>query len=266
MPKRDLIFHKPLMNAAGMLGFAPDFRSFREAPRSDKELGSLFDDFGAFVTNPISLRPRTAASQPASIEYPGGFLLHTGLPNPGLKAVLKKYARRWNDSPLPIIVHLMADRPEETRQMVQLLENMENVMAIELGFAPLLADDILSLTLEMCIGELPLVFCLPQEKILSLGPRLVDEGADAISVAAPRGALTTPGRELTEGRLFGPSLFPQSLEVVHSAAKLGLPIIGAGGVYSKENAKAMITVGALAVQMDAVVWRGLDNLPNNSPV
>ena len=68
MSKRDLIFRKPLMNAAGTLGFAPDFRVL-------KELGSLFDDFGAFITNPLSLRPRVAASQPALIEYSGGFLV-----------------------------------------------------------------------------------------------------------------------------------------------------------------------------------------------
>src|SRR5208337_451103 len=135
-----------------------------------------------------------------------------------------------------------------TKQMVQTLESVDNVMAVELGFAPLLADDILSLTLEMCIGELPLIFCLASEQVLSLGPRLIDGGADAISIAAPRGALTASGGELIEGRLFGPSLFPQSLEIVHSAAKLGLPIIGAGGVYSKENADAMLSVGALAVQ------------------
>ena len=243
MSKRDLIFPKPLMNAAGMLGFAPDFH----APVS-------WDDFGAFVTNPLSLRPRVAASQPALIEYSGGFLLHSGLPNPSLNATLKKYARRWSDSPLPIIVHLMADRPEETKQMVQMLESVDNVMAVELGFAPLLANDILLLTLEMSIGELPLIFCLPSEQILSLGPRLIEAGADAISIAAPRGALTAIGGELIEGRLFGPSLLPQSLAIVHSAAKLGLPVIGAGGVYSKDDVEAMLTAGALAVQMDAKLW------------
>ena len=248
MSKRDLIFRKPLMNAAGSLGLVPDFHA--SVP---------WDDFGAFVTNPISLRPRTVTAKPALIEYSGGFLLHTGLPNPGLNAALKKCVRRWSDSPLPIIVHLMADRPEETKQMVQTLENIDNVMAIELGFASLLADDILSLTLETCIGELPLIFCLPPEQVLSLGPRLVEEGADAISAAAPRGALAAFGGELIEGRLFGPSLFPQSLEIVHSAVKLGLPIIGAGGVYSKENADTMISAGALAVQMDSVLWRGLNH-------
>ncbi len=242
--KRDLYFSKPLMNAAGSLGFAPDFRSL-------EDFGSL-KGFGAFVTNPFSLRPRLPAAQPALLPFPGGFLLHTGLPNPGLSAGIRKYAAKWNKSELPVIVHLMADRPEETQIMVRMLEEIENVMAVELGFAPLLADDIILLTLEMCLGELPLIFCLPIEQVLSLGPRLVELGADAISIASPRGALMT--ERLITGRLFGASLFPQTLETVHNAAKLGLPIIGAGGVWTKENAGAMLSAGALAVQADAVLW------------
>ncbi|MGZ9220764.1 MAG: hypothetical protein ACXW4Q_01545 [Anaerolineales bacterium] len=241
--KRDLYFSKPLMNAAGSLGFAPDSRA-----------GVALDAFGAFVTNPFSLRPRLPAAKPELIEYPGGFLLHTGLPNHGLSAGIKKYASRWDKSVIPIIIHLMADRPEETQRMVRMLESQENVMAAELGFAPLLANDIIRLTLEMCLGELPLIFSLPVEQVLSLGPRLIQEGAQAISISAPRGALPTDNSSLITGRLYGPSLFPQTLETVYSATKLGLPIIGAGGVWKKENAEAMLSTGALAVQVDAALW------------
>lgn len=253
--KRDLYFSKPLMNAAGSLGFAPDIRGLRGKSSGYSAGGkdpAGLESFGAFVTNPFSLRPRLPAARPAVTEYPGGFLLHTGLPNPGLSAGLKKYSAKWSRSELPVIVHLMGDRPEETQRMVRMLEMQENVMAAELGFAPLLANDILLLTLEMCLGELPLIFSLPIEQVLSLGPRLLQEGAQAISIAAPRGALMTD--HLITGRLYGPSLFPQSLETVYSAAKLGLPIIGGGGVWSQENTDAMLSAGALAVQVDAALW------------
>jgi len=241
--KRDLYFTKPLMNAAGSLGFSPD-------PRN----GIALDPFGAFVTNPISLRPRLPTAQPTVMEFPGGFLLHTGLPNPGLSNVLRSHASRWNRADLPIIVNLMADRPEETKQMVQSLENVENVMGVELGFAPLLADDIILLTLDMCLGELPLICSLPVEQVLSLGPRLIQGGAVAISMAPPRGAMHGENDSLITGRLHGQSLFPRSLETVYSAARLDLPIIGSGGVWNEQNATDMLSAGALAVQMDASLW------------
>jgi hypothetical protein len=167
---------------------------------------------------------------------------------------LKKYSAKWSRSDLPVIVHLMADRPEETQKMVRSLETQENVMAVELGFAPLLANDIILLTLEMCLGELPLIFSLPIEQVLSLGPRLIQGGAQAISVAMPRGALPASDMSIITGRLYGASLFPRTLETVYSAAKVGLPLIGAGGVWTKENAAAMLTAGALAVQVDAALW------------
>ena len=248
MFKQDLTLRAPLMNASGTLGFSPDLRAQVQ-----------WDELGAFITNPISKRPRKAAEQPATIEYPGGFLLHTGLPNPGLATVISKHAQRWADSPIPIIVNLMADRPEETKQMVESLEGRENVAAIELGFAPLLADDIILLAIEMSLGELPLIVSLAAEQILSLGPRALQTGAAAISLATPRGMLPLHGNkaELVSGRLFGPAQFPRSLEMVHSAVKLGLPVYGAGGVYSKEDAEAMLSAGAMGVQMDAGLW-----LPN----
>src|SRR5574340_231644 len=229
------------MNAAGTLGFAPDTR-----------LPVDWEELGAFISNPVSLRRRLPAAQPACLEFPGGFLMHTGLPNPGIEAVLKRHAGAWRDARLPVIVHLMADRPEETARMVRALEGLENVMGVELGFAPLLADDILLLAVEMSAGELPLVVALEPAQVLRLGPRLPERGASALSQACPRGALLhEETRGLVHGRLYGPSLFPQALEGVQTAARAGLPIIAAGGVWSQEGARQMLEAGAMAVQMDA---------------
>ena len=71
--KYELPFRSPFLNAAGSLGFAPD-------PHSPLDLSRL----GAFITNPVSSQPRTPASGPRYLPFSGGFLLHTGHPNPGL--------------------------------------------------------------------------------------------------------------------------------------------------------------------------------------
>ena len=252
MPKRDLYFRTAIMNSAGMLGFAPDFHA--DIPWSS---------FGAFVTNPLSMRPRKPSSHPLVLDYPGGFLLHTGLPNPGLPSAVKKYAHKWSDSSLPVIVHVMADRPEETARMVRSLEGVENVMAAELGFAPLLTGDIILTSLKLALGEIPLIVSLPAEQAVSLGPRLIDAGAAAISLSAPRGSLTIPksppseaGGRLVSGRLYGPGNFPRSLETVRQLAEAGVPVIGGGGIYKQEQVEIMQEAGAMAVQLDAVLWRG----------
>lgn len=251
MFKNDLSFRNPLMNAAGMLGFAPAARA-----AADPLLAGESVELGVFVTNPISLRPRLPTSRPEMIAYPGGLLLHTGLPNPGLSAAIKKYARRWAGARLPVIIHLMADRPEETARMVRSVEGLENILAIELGFAPLLSADIILTALEMSLGELPLIINLPFEQVLGLGPRVIQGGAAALSFAAPRGSL--PGQSdpktLVAGRLYGPGLFPQSFDLLRSARRLDLPVIAGPGVYTREQAAAMLACGALAVQLDTVLW------------
>lgn len=244
MSKRELSFSAPLMNAAGSLGFAPDPR----LPLPGK-------DWGAFVTNPLSWRPRAPAAAPVLAEYPGGFLLHSGLPNPGFSKSLERYASQWARASLPVIVHLMADRPEETARMAQRLESLENVMALELGFAPLLADDLVLMSIEMAAGELPLIVNLPWEQVFRLGPKALAAGAEAVSLAVPRGTLPV-GEGMVSGRLFGPALFPQALWLTREAARSGIPVIGGGGVYSRAQAEAMLEAGALAVQVDTALWRG----------
>jgi dihydroorotate dehydrogenase (NAD+) catalytic subunit len=244
MMKRDLFFRTPLMNAAGTLGFAPDLR----APIA-------WDALGAFVTNPISYRSRKPASHPEMIEYPGGFLIHNGLPNPGIRSVIKKYFQRWRQSDLPIIAHLMADRPAETRMMSQALEGAENVMAIELGFAPGLTLEIVLFSIEAALGELPLIVSLPMDKVLEWGSAVVNAGASAISISAPRGSLERNG-EIVTGRLYGQALLPQSLLAVSEGSMLGLTMIGGLGVYDQQDAQSMLQAGASAVQIDAWLWRG----------
>ncbi|MEI7849107.1 MAG: hypothetical protein WCK35_25130 [Chloroflexota bacterium] len=257
MDKNDLSFGTPLMNAAGMLGFAPDPRAVLNTFPS-----GTWADLGVFVTNPLSLRARRPVNTPQQIDYPGGILLHAGLPNPGFSAVLKKYARRWASTRMPVIVHVMADGPEETARMVRMLEGLENIGAVELGFSVLQAADGILATLELAQGELPLIANLALNQVLSLGPQAVQHGAAALSFAAPRGTL--PGQvpldpdeawSMISGRLYGPGLYPQSLSLLRSAVRLGLPVIGGVGVYTQDQADAMLASGALAVQLDVMLWK-----------
>lgn len=240
MPKNDLFLDKPLMNAAGTLGFSPD-------PKGPVDLLQ----FGAFVTSPISSGPRTPAKGVRFSSYPGGFLLHSGLPNPGLSATIKKHAKRWAYSPVQVIVHLLALEPSSLAHMIERLETVEGVIGVEIGLPPDIDPCTAFDFAQAALGELPTILRLPLEKAEELAQAVMEVRPSAISLGAPRGRLKG-----ISGRMYGPAVFPLALRAVKKLAGLGIPVIGGGGVYQAQDVDAMLEAGARAVQVDSVLWRG----------
>jgi dihydroorotate dehydrogenase (NAD+) catalytic subunit len=245
MPKYDLSLNTPLMNAAGSLGFSP-------FGQDTIDLAKL----GAFVTNPVSLPGRTPASGKRFLTFPGGFLMHTGHPNPGLNKVIRRYASHWRRSPLPIIVHVLGDNAGEIANMLARLESIEGVMGIEIGVPPDADRGLLISLVEAATGELPVVMRLPLDRSIDLAPYLRNSAIAAISLGPPRGALPGPDASLIHGRLYGPAIFPLAVAAVKIIHAVGVPVIGAGGVYKPQDAELMLSTGAIAVQLDSVLWRG----------
>jgi dihydroorotate dehydrogenase (NAD+) catalytic subunit len=247
MPKYDFGLSQPLMNAAGSLGFAPERRAAVDWSR-----------FGAFVTNPVSLGPRSPAQGQRYAYYPGGFLLHTGYPNPGLSKVLRRYAEAWARAPLPVIVHILGQSPDETATAVRRLEGLEGVIGVELGLPPKTSAAAAQEFAAAAAGELQLIVRLSLEQALELAPVVTAAGAAAVSLGAPRGALPAQDGRIIEGRLYGPAVFPMALQAVRELVQLDLAggmVIGGGGVYGDEEVQAMLEAGAAAVQMDAALWK-----------
>jgi dihydroorotate dehydrogenase len=239
-----LIFDPPLMNAAGTLGFAPDSR-----------LPLDWEAFGAFITNPVSIKPRKPASGGRWEAYPGGAVLHSGFPNPGFRKVVGQYAAQWALSPLPVIVHLLADRPDELGRRVEHLETLENIQAVEIGFPDEISLPEIREVIRACVGEIALIARVPISRAIETGEASLEAGAAAISLAPPRGSLPT-GKSAQSGRMYGPGVFPLALQAVRQLAAHQIPVIAAGGVYSRSQAEAMRENGAVAVQVDLAIWRG----------
>jgi dihydroorotate dehydrogenase (NAD+) catalytic subunit len=240
-------FSSPILNAAGSLGFAPN-------PRGAVDLLQL----GAFFTNPVSLAPRSPAESRCLLSFPGGFLLHTGLPNPGLRAVVKEYAPRWARSPIPVIVSLLAGQPDEIARMVRRLETVEGVMGVELAIPPDATPDLALSLCQAAQGELPAIPCLPPGRLSEIGPKLKAAGISLVSLAAPRGALPAADGRLVRGRLLGPGMLPASLLAVAEAADLGFQVIGSGGISCQEDVKWMLKAApsaCIAVQLDSIFWK-----------
>ncbi|MGQ0604674.1 MAG: hypothetical protein ACT4QE_23590 [Anaerolineales bacterium] len=244
--KRGLVLRAPLMNAAGTLGFAGEYRGLID-----------FASLGAFVTNPITFHTRTAAAPPNAIATPDGLLVHTGLPNPGLRSALRRYRRDWLRLGPPIIVHLAATTLEDVRRSRDALEREDSVSGVELGLRDDVAESEMETLIRAARGGAPLMVRLPYAHSAQLAEAAVRAGADCLTVAGPARLTVDVGGRSVTGRFYGPGQFTAALEALRAVAALNLdvPLIGAGGMYLVENAQATLAAGAVAVQVDAALWR-----------
>ena len=244
--KRGLRLANPVMNAAGVLGFAGEYRRLVD-----------FSQLGAFVTNALTATPRTPAHPPNVVELPEGVVIHTGLPNPGVAAALRRYAPEWRRSDQPVIVHLAATTPAEVRRSVERIEQIEALSGLELGLRDDVAAAEAAQLVQAALGNLPLLVQVPFGRTAELIPVLAQAGGDALVVSAPpRVTVEAGGRKVT-GRRYSPADFPEALAAVTLAVEMleATPVVGAGGIWGIEQARALLGAGAAAVQVDAAVWR-----------
>jgi dihydroorotate dehydrogenase len=94
------------------------------------------------------------------------------------------------------------------------------------------------------------------EHCYELASAAIQAGAAAVSLAPPRGSLPSKKGELVQGRLYGPAILPISIRIVQEMKSQGIPTIACGGIYTQDDIQILLAGGALAVQLDSILWRG----------
>jgi len=247
--KYSLIVDSPVMNAAGTLGFGDSYKHLIN-----------YEKLGALITNPVSLEPRSPANGTRVVELDSGVLMHTGLPNPGLNAVIRDNRKAWRRLAMPVVLHLLANTPKSVGKAAARIDTEDNIAAIELGLPDDIPIDDAADFVEAVKHntQKPLLVRLPMFDAFTLAETIVDVGADAlVVVGAPRGTARDPmTSKLVSGRIYGPMVKALSLRMVGVLARQiqDVPIIGAGGIHSTQDGRDFIEAGATAVQVDAVTW------------
>ena len=248
--KIGLSLAQPVMIAAGCGGYGNAYRHLLDLAA-----------FGAIVTNPITLRPRRGTAQPRLVETTAGFILDTGAQNPGVKKVIRQYAKGWLGSPTPIIAHLPADDADDLLRTARALASTEAIAAIELGLpqqaTPRDVEHWIRAVREGCM--LPLLVKLSLGNVVEMAEAAVNASADVLVIGSPPlGTASSPlNGEMVSGYLYGPAWHSMALrEVQLIRALVDSPIIAAGGVHSLADAQAFLTAGAVAVQIDSLLWIG----------
>jgi len=128
--KQGLRLQNPVLAAAGPCGYGREYARLVQ-----------LDRLGALVTRTTTLRPRRGHAQPRLVETPAGVLHDLGLPNPGVRTVIRELAPVWARGTLPVIVSVAATNPEERAEefaaLAEWLDGVPGVAGLELNLAAL---------------------------------------------------------------------------------------------------------------------------------
>lgn len=254
-----LTFANPVLLAAGTAAYG-------------RELADVMDleALGGFVTKAVSPEPRSGAPAPRVGDFAGGMINAVGLANPGMEAV-RREDLPWIASQVRaprVLVNVVGKVAEDFGTVVAHLDDAPGFHGYELNVScPNVKQGGMEFgadpqALQAVIAgarantQKPLFVklspTLPQ--IGDVAKRAVDAGADGITVIN-----TIPGMVVDverrrpllgfgSGGVSGPGLLAVGVLATWRVRQaVSVPIIGAGGVQSAEDALQFILAGASAV-------------------
>lgn len=252
-----LTLANPVMVAAGGLGFGGEL-----AHRLD------LDRLGGLVTPSITLGARRGYPPPRLVEAVAGVLSSTGLPNPGLAAVVRGQAPVWATWRLPVLASLAGATADEFGELAEGLAAAPGVAGLELNLADQPAGGLLDRLVPAEVGAivaavrpraaLPLLAKLPSGAagLVDLARAAVEAGADALTIGHGLPGLAwdrtrrRPRLAVGGGTLSGPAIRPLALRAVAEVvAAVSAPVVGCGGISRGADALEYLQAGAVAVQV-----------------
>jgi dihydroorotate dehydrogenase (NAD+) catalytic subunit len=261
---RGLVLRNPILVASGTFGYGVEYADVVEIER-----------LGAICCKGTTLRPRQGNRPPRVTETPGGMLNSIGLQNPGIDAVLERYAAQWAGWQVPVIVNVAGESIEDYVEVVRKLDLVPGIAGVELNIScPNVGKGGLQFAIDQDAAaavtravrratELPLIVKLSPNvaDIRPIAAAIADAGADALSAIntlsgmALRRDRSGPFLGNTYGGLSGPAIKPVALRIVYEVAQVvRIPIVAIGGVTGLDDVLDFLAAGAVAVQVGTAIF------------
>jgi dihydroorotate dehydrogenase (NAD+) catalytic subunit len=261
---RGLVLPNPIVVASGTFGYGIEYGDVVDVDR-----------LGAICCKGTTLKPRIGNPTPRVTETPGGMLNSIGLQNPGVDAVVEKYAATWATWKVPVIVNVAGESVADYVAVTRKLEGVPGIAGIELNIScPNVGRGGLQFAIDAgAAGEvtaavrratdLPLLVKLSPNvaDVRPIARAIEDAGADALTaINTLSGIAVSPSRERpllgnVFGGLSGPAIKPVALRIVYEVAQaVKIPIVAIGGVTELADVLDYLAVGAVAVQVGTAIF------------
>jgi dihydroorotate dehydrogenase (NAD+) catalytic subunit len=248
----------PLILASGILGTGNDILQ-RVAECN----------IGAVTTKSMGLVPRPGYPGPSIVETDCGYLNAMGLPNPGVKAFAVELEKWKNHAvSVPLIASIYSSTPEEAAEVAAIIAPVADAIEINLscphasgyglavGSNPRSTEKMVAAVRDAV--QIPVLAKLSPAvaDITTIGKAAESGGADALVAINTLPAMAIditikqPLLGNITGGLSGPAIRPIAIRAVYELYKaVDIPIVGAGGIVTGEDAIEFLLAGATAVQI-----------------
>ena len=256
-----LHFRNPVIAASGTFGFWFEYEGLVDNTK-----------LGGICTKALTIKPRSGNTGIRLHETPSGIMNSIGLENPGISAFLQNYLPALRALGPLVIANLAGSTLEEYVEGAKLLSK-SSIDAVELniscpnvktgqtfGLLPKPASCLTQAVRKVCPKVL-IVKLSPNSDIASVGRACVYAGADALSLVNTFQALAIdihtrkPVFENTFAGLSGPAIRPLALKALWQLWEtVNVPLIGIGGIATKDDALEFLMAGASAVEVGSATF------------
>jgi len=255
----------PILTASGTFGYGLEFAHLADLER-----------LGGIVTKGLSLAPLPGNPAPRVGETRGGMLNSIGLQNIGVERFLADVLPGLGKFPARVIVNLFGYELDDYVRLAERVDPYAGIAAVELnvscpnvkkggiefGHDPEVLARLVA-RVRAATGKPLAVKLSPNSGApVELAEAAKAGGADILSaintvVGMSIDPWTRRPRLFTNrGGLSGPAIRPIAVRIVYDVARrVGLPVIGIGGVETVDDVVEFLLAGASAVQVGTALFR-----------
>jgi dihydroorotate dehydrogenase (NAD+) catalytic subunit len=255
----------PILTASGTFGYGLEFSHLADLER-----------LGGIVTKGLSLVPLRGNPPPRIGETRGGMLNSIGLQNIGVERFLTDVLPGLGRYPAKVIVNLFGYEFDDYAALAARVEPYAGVAAVELnvscpnvkkggiefGHDPAVLERLVASVRAETTKPILVKLSPNSGAPVELGDAARRGGADILSAINTVLGMAIdpwtrrPRLHTNRGGLSGPAIKPIALRIVYDVArKVGLPVIGIGGVETVDDVVEFLLAGASAVQVGTALFR-----------
>jgi len=260
-----LALPNPILTASGTFGYGLEFGHL-----------AALDRLGGIVTKGLSLEPLKGNPPPRIGEPRGGMLNSIGLQNIGIEKFLAEVLPGLGRFPAQVVVNLFGYEFDDYARLAERVDAFAGVAAVELnvscpnvtkggiefGHDPVLLERLVRSVRNVTGKPIAVKLSPNVTSPVAIGEAAKAGGADILSAINTVLGMAIdpwtrrPRLHTTRGGLSGPAIKPIAVRIVYDVAKkVGLPVIGIGGVETVDDVIEFLLAGASAVQVGTALFR-----------